>query len=371
MVAEPLHPAAQVEKIINKLSNPETRLLVTSEVVSKGDESKRGAIVDVAHEALIRHWKLLRQWLEENRDLLRRQRKIEVSAVAWRESNGYVLEGLQLREAIEFTKNHSETFPLSDTAKKFIKKSINVRRWNRLKTASWLIIPALLVVGLVESNLHERKVREDYARLSERGTYGERKAVEDLVQGCAEQWLPNYFSERFFGNCRTLTYAPLSEAKLIFANLINASLRSANLIFANLINASLRSANLINASLRSANLSGANLINADLSNADLSFANLSFANLSNADLSNADLSDAILLNTTFNDTEPTEGDQLINKGQLQGDKRPYICKSQLPPHIQINPDRDCDKLPELLHQRYPHSLETVKEAREYIDKIGQ
>jgi hypothetical protein len=87
LIAAPLHPAARVQAIVDTLSNRDNRLLVTSEVVSKGDDAiARRAIVDVAHEALIRHWRLLRQWIEQNRDLLRQQRRIEASAVTWQEN---------------------------------------------------------------------------------------------------------------------------------------------------------------------------------------------------------------------------------------------------------------------------------------------
>jgi len=65
LIAEPRHPAKRVRSVVETLSNSENRLLVTSEVVSKGSESERRAIVDVAHEALIRHWQLLRQWIEK------------------------------------------------------------------------------------------------------------------------------------------------------------------------------------------------------------------------------------------------------------------------------------------------------------------
>jgi hypothetical protein len=100
--------------VIDRLSSPEHWLLVTSEVVRKGDQSARIAIVDVAHEALIRDWKLLREWVEQNRDLLRQQRKIEASAVAWRDQgqkSGYLLQGLLLTEAIHFEKQQWDSFP--------------------------------------------------------------------------------------------------------------------------------------------------------------------------------------------------------------------------------------------------------------------
>ncbi|NJR61943.1 MAG: peptidase C14 [Cyanobacteria bacterium CRU_2_1] len=232
LVAEPQHPAAQVQMVIDRLSSPEHRLLVTSEVVSKGDKSERRAIVDVAHEALIRHWNRLRHWIEQNRDRLRQQRKIEASAIAWRDQgrkSGYLLQGLPLTEAIHFEKQQRETFPLSDSARMFIQQSLRHRRWNRVKTASWLIIPALVVVGVVEHNLREDSVKADYARLEQAGKYEEKQAVEALVQGCDAQqqreWLLPYLAERLFGNCRSLVQAPLANADLRSADLRTADLR--------------------------------------------------------------------------------------------------------------------------------------------------
>ncbi|MBD2072363.1 hypothetical protein H6F86_00245 [Phormidium sp. FACHB-592] len=52
--------------------------------MSQGEASASLAMVDVTHAALLRQWRLRRQWLEQNRDRLRQQRKIEASAVAWR-----------------------------------------------------------------------------------------------------------------------------------------------------------------------------------------------------------------------------------------------------------------------------------------------
>ncbi|MGB3293600.1 MAG: hypothetical protein WBB01_11495, partial [Phormidesmis sp.] len=60
-----------------------------------------------------------------------------------------MLQGIPLIEAIQFREQQANTFPLSDAAKQFIQKSVWQRRRSRLQAASWLIIPAVLVVGLV------------------------------------------------------------------------------------------------------------------------------------------------------------------------------------------------------------------------------
>ncbi|MEM7797343.1 MAG: caspase family protein [Cyanobacteria bacterium P01_C01_bin.118] len=141
LVSEPLHTTERVNNVIERLSDKENRLLVTSEVVGKDETKERRAIVDVAHEALIRHWRLLRRWIEKNRDLLRQQRRIEASAVIW-QNNEYskrnLLQGFQLNEALQFQKQQADTLPLSESAKKFIQKSVWQKRWNFLKVSSLL-----------------------------------------------------------------------------------------------------------------------------------------------------------------------------------------------------------------------------------------
>ena len=406
LIAEPNHSAQQIKEVIATLSSPKNRLLVTSEVVSKSNESDRMAIVDVAHEALIRHWRLLRQWIEQNRDLLRQQRKIEASAVAWRTQNqktGYLLQGLPLAEAKQFHKKYQSNFPLSDAAHQFIKKSIGNQHWTRIKTASWLIIPAILIGGIIEHNLREQGIRNEYDRIVEQeGTQAERKAVLDRVKGCYKKvhvhetwtWPQRYITERLYGNCRDLNRAPLAkadlseidfskadfskadlpEANLNSADLSEANLNSADLSVAYLNRAYLRdadlsSADLSSADLRDAVLSGADLSEADLRDAglqgaDLQGADLSEAKLSSVDLSVANLSSAVLRDANLNSVDLTEAillatdlrnSQNLTPQQLSGDYPPYLCNVALPEHItDIDSNRDCEQLPQLLSDHNPN-----------------
>ncbi|MEL6555439.1 MAG: pentapeptide repeat-containing protein [Cyanobacteria bacterium J06621_11] len=367
LIAEPRHPAERVRSVVETLSNAENRLLVTSEVVSKGSALERRAIVDVAHEALIRHWRLLRQWIEQNRDLLRQQRRIEASTVAWQEqgeAKGYLLQGIPLVEAVQFRNEQVALFPLSDVAKAFIQKSVWHRRWSRLKAASWLILPAVLIVGLVEYNLREASVKADYARLDNKGGYEEKQAVQDLVTGCARSRgvVQNYFLERLFSNCRSLNGAPLADASLRAADLRYARLIAANLRYANLIAANLHYASLSAADLISAYFSYADLRYADFRYADLSDADFRYADLSAADLRYANLIAAIFLNTNLRTTKNLES------SQLTGENSSLICNSPLPEGLELEngTNRDCDRLPAVLLERYPNRFETLDAAKAYV-----
>ncbi|QLE53990.1 hypothetical protein FD724_39955 (plasmid) [Nostoc sp. C057] len=114
---------AAVERVISKLAAENVRLVVTSTLVGKGAESGRLAVVDVAHEALIRNWSLLRQWLNENREALRQQRKIESDAQEWLDNgkiNDYLLQGVKLAPAEDFLLNHGERISLSGLARELI-----------------------------------------------------------------------------------------------------------------------------------------------------------------------------------------------------------------------------------------------------------
>ena len=72
----------RVRALVARLTGDGARLLVTS-----SDERAAGeAQVEVAHEALIREWPRLRQWIDEARDALRLRQELDESAQQWRAS---------------------------------------------------------------------------------------------------------------------------------------------------------------------------------------------------------------------------------------------------------------------------------------------
>jgi CHAT domain/AAA ATPase domain len=107
-----------IAKVIQQLAN--AKLIVTS-------EQQQGAepVVDVAHEALIRHWPLLRQWVQENKAALIRKRRIEAAALDWQnrgnsEELAYLLVGSKLAEAENFLPEFGNSIPLSRLAQELI-----------------------------------------------------------------------------------------------------------------------------------------------------------------------------------------------------------------------------------------------------------
>lgn len=145
---------AQVARVIQRLAD--AKLVVTSELAEKSAGPGRVAVVDVAHEALIRHWPRLRAWIEENRARLRVQRQIEEAAKLWQQHDrqtDFLLQGVRLAEAEDIYERYREG--LSSEIKMFIEASLALqqqrlqrerRRLRRAQIAAWAI--ALLGVSV-------------------------------------------------------------------------------------------------------------------------------------------------------------------------------------------------------------------------------
>jgi WD40 repeat protein len=94
------HPqdAPQVEAVLKKLVD--ARLVTTGE-----------GIVEVAHEALIREWPTLRQWLNENREGLRLHHQLNNAAQDWKHlgnDTGALYRGVRLSQALEWAENNDD-----------------------------------------------------------------------------------------------------------------------------------------------------------------------------------------------------------------------------------------------------------------------
>lgn len=74
------------------------------------------AVVSIAHEALLRHWPRVREWLEANRDILRAHGRLAVSAERWeqegRRPDLLLASGRPLEEALSVTQAGVDTTPL-------------------------------------------------------------------------------------------------------------------------------------------------------------------------------------------------------------------------------------------------------------------
>lgn len=92
----------EVEKVIYHFVD--AHLLVT---FLEGDQAN----YEIAHEAVIRDWPRFRKWLDEDRDALISQRRLDEAANAWDRSArepSFLLRGARLAEAEEWAQSHAD-----------------------------------------------------------------------------------------------------------------------------------------------------------------------------------------------------------------------------------------------------------------------
>ncbi|BAY18226.1 pentapeptide repeat-containing protein [Anabaenopsis circularis NIES-21] len=349
--------AANVRDIIKSFALPEVRFLATF------FDEQSGEMIEVAHEAMIRNWGQLQEWLNECQENLRKKRKIEQAAEEWADfgkSKEYVLQGRSLRDAREFMqaqKDYRET-ALSSLAKEFVMASLRKQRGDFLKIVGLFI--SFPFIGTLIFNIIITAHWQFLYRA------GEILNKQDCNPNYELQFLLRYMRlvgknnlqrRNFCGEI--LTGADFRDANLSDSNLQKASLGNANFQGAYLIETDLQNSFLVEANLRAsilkkAKLQNANLLGADLSNsilegADFQNTNLNQANLSGSDLSGANLSGANLSGTALKDANLTDTDLRYTKG-LTKEQLSYamvLCRAKLPNNVVINSfikekiDKDC------------------------------
>ncbi|OQW91363.1 MAG: hypothetical protein BWK78_04870, partial [Thiotrichaceae bacterium IS1] len=127
-----------VEQVIAKLVTE--HLIVTDKTAVM--------VVNIAHDALIEHWTMLRKWLDQSREDLKLQRQINEGAKAWKAGKKSLLVGVDLARAEEYLGTHWEKVPLSEDGVEFVKASMQVQR--RQRRWKWAGVASLIVttVGL-------------------------------------------------------------------------------------------------------------------------------------------------------------------------------------------------------------------------------
>ncbi len=87
-------------------------------------ESESERVVQVTHEALIREWPLLRQWLDESRENLRIHRQITADTMNWIRLNqdpGTLYRGARLAQAVEWSRAYAQA--MNRMEREFIQSS--------------------------------------------------------------------------------------------------------------------------------------------------------------------------------------------------------------------------------------------------------
>ncbi|MBK8784596.1 MAG: hypothetical protein IPO22_22995 [Anaerolineales bacterium] len=106
--------------------------------------------VEVAHEALIRHWERLRIWLNEDREGLQLRDHLNNSARQWESRGrdaGELYRGARLKQIEGWTKNHRDQ--LSDLEDQFLKASQNIQKRERMRGGALAGVGVILLLGII------------------------------------------------------------------------------------------------------------------------------------------------------------------------------------------------------------------------------
>ena len=132
------------------------RQLTEARLLTAGGASEEDRWVEVAHEALIRGWPRLRQWVEEDRAGLRIHRRLTEAAADWQRldrDEGALYRGEQLAEAAAWAERHPDAPNALEAA--FLSASVTLedaqrrRHIRRLRVGAASAAAAFLVVAVV------------------------------------------------------------------------------------------------------------------------------------------------------------------------------------------------------------------------------
>ena len=115
--------AEAVKRVVGILADRDARLITT-----QGTGTAEG-VVEVAHEALIRGWKKLRQWIDADRAGLRVHRQLTEAAREWedhRSDASFLFRGTRLAVAREWAESHR--YDLNPTESAFLAASQEAER---------------------------------------------------------------------------------------------------------------------------------------------------------------------------------------------------------------------------------------------------
>ena len=151
------------------------------------DPITRGATIEVAHEALLREWSRLREWLSENRADIRLQRQLAAMVNEWQNADrdaSFLLTGTRLEQFEGWSANTS--IALTQDEKAYLEASIAER--DRRES---------------EEGIRQQRELENARKLAET----ERQRAEEQTQSATELRKRSYYLTGAFATALVLAIA--------------------------------------------------------------------------------------------------------------------------------------------------------------------
>ncbi len=149
-----IHPEPMVDEVLGKLV--ESRLIVTDQIPI--ENALNAVVIDLAHEATIRHWQRLRYWINKHRQDLPLIRQLRTETATWQanqQQSKYLLVGARLDVALDCLEKYRELGYLNQTVQNFIRVSWDI--WIAEETEKEeQILEALCMTAEVQWNQHQQ-----------------------------------------------------------------------------------------------------------------------------------------------------------------------------------------------------------------------
>lgn len=144
-----------INEMLNNLISEEGRLLVSYKTKGKH-------YVDVVHEAIIREWSLLKEWINERRGALIYKERIEADAEKWKKDKKFIYKGEALKEACQWQKQNQDLE--SVLIQKFIQYS---KTKNKNRKRNYALTTCFMIIFLGWSFIFQQQISQKTSLLSD------------------------------------------------------------------------------------------------------------------------------------------------------------------------------------------------------------
>jgi tetratricopeptide (TPR) repeat protein len=135
------------QNVVRIFAEKDSRLVVTGRDETSGEET-----VEVAHEALIRSWDRLREWIDKNREFLTWCQRLDLFLAEWQrtlENTGALLSGVYLEEARRWSSQRGQD--LNPEQRRYIQVSARASAVSTGWKTAGVVAVALIVVAVLGS----------------------------------------------------------------------------------------------------------------------------------------------------------------------------------------------------------------------------
>jgi len=175
--------------------------LVTTGTLEPGDTR----VVEVAHEALIREWPTLRDWLNQNREGLILHRQLTEDANDWLKlgrDTGSLYRGVRLQQTLEWVKSNADLISLAeqeflDASQRIVQKEADqAKRLVRARQALAVVVVVVLVAIVVALIPHSMGKGTFNVAVAEFGKLGADGVIDSSAPGkLMREWTVNYLRD--------------------------------------------------------------------------------------------------------------------------------------------------------------------------------